>query len=534
LDTFLLQGGKLDVIVEECDSLDIKILVRDRARVHRIPVVMDTSDRGMLDVERFDLEPDRPLFHGLAGDLRAEELRDLTNEQKVSFVLRILGADTLSPRLRASLLEIEESVSTWPQLGSSVALGGAAAADIVRRINLGQTDESGRWFLDPESTAARSPASGGAVIASIPAPRQTAVDGIWNELVSNAILAPSGGNKQPWRWVASAAGGLDLYLDQSRTSGLIDFKYGGSYLALGCATENLVLAAHAAELEIQVMPFPSPGDECHVASFRFVSSSSQEAEPHWHDDLYAQIPLRETQRNFNLEQRVATNDLELLAAAVDSVPGVRLQWQTDRAVLEDIASLVGAADRIRLLNPVTHREMFSEIRWSASEAALERDGIDIETLGLSPSDRAGLDLCRNWSSLEILSQMNCGRGLGRMAERQIKSAAAVGLISVSNFRSVDYFNAGRAVQRMWLTAGRIRIAVHPMTALIYFFARLVRGGSGFSGSATAELHDLRSRFATTFQVTPWATEVFLFRIGFGYGVTKHSLRRPVNDVLSYR
>jgi hypothetical protein len=26
---------------------------------------METSDRGVLDVERFDLEPDRPIFHGL-------------------------------------------------------------------------------------------------------------------------------------------------------------------------------------------------------------------------------------------------------------------------------------------------------------------------------------------------------------------------------------------------------------------------------------------------------------------------------------
>ena len=64
----------LDVVVEECDSLDVKALVREAARRHRLPVVMATSDRGLVDVERFDTEPDRPVFHGLLGGLDAATL----------------------------------------------------------------------------------------------------------------------------------------------------------------------------------------------------------------------------------------------------------------------------------------------------------------------------------------------------------------------------------------------------------------------------------------------------------------------------
>lgn len=44
----------LDVLIDECDSLLMKIAMRKRARSKGIPVVMDTSDRGMIDVERFD------------------------------------------------------------------------------------------------------------------------------------------------------------------------------------------------------------------------------------------------------------------------------------------------------------------------------------------------------------------------------------------------------------------------------------------------------------------------------------------------
>ena len=65
VDAFLTAGGRLDLLVEECDDLFMKVYLRERARVHRIPVLMETNDRGMLDLERFDLEPDRELFHGL-------------------------------------------------------------------------------------------------------------------------------------------------------------------------------------------------------------------------------------------------------------------------------------------------------------------------------------------------------------------------------------------------------------------------------------------------------------------------------------
>ena len=54
IDEFL---DGLDIVVEECDSLDVKALVRESARARRLPVVMASSDRGLIDIERFDLEP---------------------------------------------------------------------------------------------------------------------------------------------------------------------------------------------------------------------------------------------------------------------------------------------------------------------------------------------------------------------------------------------------------------------------------------------------------------------------------------------
>ena len=60
----------------------------------------------------------------------------------------ILGADTISERMKSSLRELGKSITTWPQLGGDVALGGALCANVGRRILLGDHIHSGRTYVD--------------------------------------------------------------------------------------------------------------------------------------------------------------------------------------------------------------------------------------------------------------------------------------------------------------------------------------------------------------------------------------------------
>lgn len=536
-EAFLLDGGRLDALVEECDSLDIKVVLRHHARRLGIPVVMDTSDRGMLDIERFDLEPDRPLFHGLAGDLNPADLTGLSTEDKLPYVLRIVGAGTMSTRLRASLLEVDQSISTWPQLGSEVAHGGAAAAHTVRRLLGGEDVPSGRFFLDLDDLRSRGtehPAVAPApVVVRSVAVRQTPVsDAAIRTLVTHAITAPSGGNSQPWKWLADGEE-LHLFLDADRSSGLIDFEHAGSYVALGCAAETLVIATHAANSEISVRPFPSEGRPDWAATCVVANSGLEARERRWHDDLHAQIGVRHTNRKPGDRMPLTTVDLESLTAAVRSVPSADIQWICEREHLESIGGLMGKADRLRMLHQQYHDEMYRELRWSPDEAARGRDGLDIPTLDLSPSDLAGLEMCRDWSSLALLRQWNGGRNLEKSARRSVASASAVALITMPLARSVDYFQGGRAIQRMWLTATKRGLAVHPMTTLPYLFARVLRGrGEGLDSATAEEIARLRSPYEALFRVEDGMAEVMLIRIGRAQASESRSSRRSVDEVLT--
>ncbi len=149
MDSFLKEGGDLDLLIEECDNLSMKILCRLKAKSLGIPVLMDTSDRGMMDIERFDLEPERPIFHGMLTKFGDEnQLIDGLDENKNNILMTILDFERLSERAKSSIQEIGKSITTWPQLASSVLMGGAMCAHFAKRILCGQIKGSGRAYID--------------------------------------------------------------------------------------------------------------------------------------------------------------------------------------------------------------------------------------------------------------------------------------------------------------------------------------------------------------------------------------------------
>jgi molybdopterin/thiamine biosynthesis adenylyltransferase len=323
IDQFLQENGKLDILVDECDGLLVKIICRQRAKALQIPVVMDTADRGMLDVERFDLEPDRPILHGFIDHLDINKVKEAkTNEEKVPYLLPMLGLDTVSTRMKASMLEIEQTITTWPQLASSVVMGGGLGADVCRRILLKQFHESGRYFVDLEEIVAdkikepsdehdkfilRPSITEEEMLSIIQSrneaelPNQLDLEKeVIQDLVKSATLAPTGANIQPWKWIYHNKT-LYLFFDDRYSAGLLDCGNTTSFVGLGAATENLVLKAHQLKLEVIADKLPLDKNSKLVSVYRFFRENQipegSTIEPHVCDQLAETIPLRLTNRN---------------------------------------------------------------------------------------------------------------------------------------------------------------------------------------------------------------------------------------------
>jgi len=138
----------LDLLVEECDTAWVKIAAREHARRLGVPVLMDTNDRGLLDVERFDREPDRPLLHGRIGDTTAADVADLDRPAMIALMLRMVDETRISQALSGAITQLGRTLSSWPQLASGTMLGGAMVTDTARRILLGRPVASGRFYVD--------------------------------------------------------------------------------------------------------------------------------------------------------------------------------------------------------------------------------------------------------------------------------------------------------------------------------------------------------------------------------------------------
>lgn len=147
IEAFLEEDGGLDLLLEECDSFKIKLLARWEARKRRIPVIMDTSDRGLIDVERYDLTPNQGILHGRFTD---EEVRSVIEEGawKPEWIYRFISEDEMSDRMKVSFNEMNKTISRWPQLGSEVTMGAGVAVQLARMILLGDDSIEGRKFID--------------------------------------------------------------------------------------------------------------------------------------------------------------------------------------------------------------------------------------------------------------------------------------------------------------------------------------------------------------------------------------------------
>ncbi|TVP49143.1 MAG: hypothetical protein EA341_09795 [Mongoliibacter sp.] len=149
MEEFFCEDGTLDLLIEECDNIKMKIQCRLMAKSLGIPVLMDTSDRGMLDIERFDLDSKLPLFNGKLKEFGSESgLLDNFEKKQKQILGAILDFDKLSKRAQESIGEIGKSITNWPQLASSVIMGGGICTHLSREILLGQKIKSGRFYVD--------------------------------------------------------------------------------------------------------------------------------------------------------------------------------------------------------------------------------------------------------------------------------------------------------------------------------------------------------------------------------------------------
>lgn len=492
----------LDVVVEECDSLDVKVALREAARERRIPVVMSTSDRGLVDVERFDLDPHRPVMHGLLGDVDAASLSGMSSRDKVPHVLTYLEGGRLSARMAASLVEVDRSLSTWPQLAGEVTLGAAAVTEAVRRIGLGEQLDSGRVRIDVGRALDRI-AEPAAPAPPEPVERTFDVsdDSVSRLIADAAMRAPSGGNTQPWivEW-DSAAVRLRVAPEYSST---LDVELRGSAVALGAALFNARVAAARYGRLGSVRVDVSGTDGPLAATVTLGRETDIELA-----DLYQPMLDRETNRRLGVGGELAANAVDAIVASAQR-EGAGLALITGSSQLAAAADVLAAADRLRYLTPRLHSDMISELRWPGDD---DPDaGIDVHSLELEPDELAVMSILRRGEVMSQLSDWDAGTALGDYVRDRVESSCGLAVVHVSGSTLADFARGGSAAEAVWISAERNDLAVHPISPA-FLYARTPSELAEVSSPYRDALSELRSAFREVAGVGPGDEMVLILRL----------------------
>ena len=549
IESFLLDNGKLDILIDECDSVDVKINCRIVAKKHRIPVLMEASDRGTIDIERFDLEPNRSILHGYIDHLDISKLKGLkTSEEKLPYILPISGIETLSARMKASAVEVGQSISTWPQLASAVTMGGGMTADVCRRVLLDQLHISGRFFIDLEEligdpevemphfelpilepltiqhmktvSALVKKANSGDIVTD---------SKVMEKLVRAAITAPSAGNMQPWKWYFDGQG-LFLFHDMERTASFGDFKNMVSYLSLGTAIEHVKIMADGLKLGVELSLFPLGEiyDNNLVAAFWFRQDNTRE------EDLLGEyFSYRRTNRNPGNGKKIEREIINDLQASISGISGAKVVIIDRNDLIERAANIAGKADKLRIFIEEGHFDLFNrELKFANEDPDSVKEGLDVRTLDLKPKDQVGFRVIKDLKAIRLLTEWNGGGALETVSHDQVASAAAVGIVTMPVFNSENNIFAGRAVERVWLTATSHNVAFQPLLASVIHFARIFQGqGEGIPDKIQKEFKLLFDDFIDVFGIDGKADiPLFFFRLCYAEPAKLLSQRLDIDDV----
>ncbi|TGQ32428.1 Tat pathway signal protein [Mesorhizobium sp. M00.F.Ca.ET.216.01.1.1] len=252
------------------------------------------------------------------------------------------------------------------------------------------------------------------------------------DLVRYATLAANSHNTQPWRFHASDSV-IDILPDSSRRTPAVDPDDHHLFVSLGCAAENLSIAAAATgrpgEIEIDL-----DGNGA-----RYVFSKG----PARSDPLLAAIPRRQSTRaeyDGRTVPAAGLSRLELAAAR----PKVRLVLLIDRARIDRVRDLVIAGNSMQMADPAFMRELKRWVRFNPRSAMASGDGLF--------SAASGNPVLPTVLGDFVFDQFfRVGAENDRYA-RHLASSAGVAVFLAEREDKAHWIEVGRACQRFALTA----------------------------------------------------------------------------------
>lgn len=313
------------------------------------------------------------------------------------------------------------------------------------------------------------------------------------QIIKYAAKAPSGHNTQPWKFKIED-NSIAILPDFTRALPVVDSDNHALYISLGCALENLLIAAHHFGFNTQTT--------IHNGNkFSFIQINLAVAETKRHHALFDCITKRQVTRNQYSKDKIQDDKLNALFGDI-AEKGVRIKKFVEKKEIEQLIPFIIEGSNRQFKNKQFKKELVSWIRFNKKAVQQTGDGLWASSMGFPNIPR--------WFGYFVMMFLTSAQSEAKRWKKLIEQSAGFALFSVEKNDAKHWIKLGQTFQRFRLKATQLNIC-HS------------------HANMPCEEEAVRKKLVNHFGLTG---QTLLLLVRFGYSeLLPYSYRRNLHDIL---
>jgi hypothetical protein len=347
---------------------------------------------------------------------------------------------------------------------------------------------------------------------------------ISREIIENILTAgcaaPSGSNSQPWEF--EVTGNIIKVISKpEKDHPVLNVYYRGTWIAHGALIENICIMASTYGIIPIVNTFSEKNDEFVTSTITLNENASTKP-----DELAPAIFKRTTNRKPYLQKPIPEDILNHLENALRLPTVVKVNYISNKETIKKIATTMSTSDKVMFGNKILHNLFFNEVAWNKDHEEKKGGGLLLDTLELKVPQRTMLHLLKYWPIMKIAAGLGIAKQIAKENAVVHSSCGLLCVVQVPKDKD-SFLEAGRQIQRIWLTATKDGLSVQLNTGL-FFFWQGIESNSAVSVFSDAEKREIKTAYdsiASIFSIKDNIVTAIL-RVGYGGEPSAKSTKLP--------